>query len=130
MVNRNSGRLVRLVSVALRQRLRSATGGLPAVFWMIWWGLVVNRLASFVLAFLSIYLVRDRGFSPAEAGRVLALYGVGFTVAGPLGGLLADRIGRRATMVMALVLGATAVGSLTFARAPAALAARRTSSSV
>jgi len=123
VVNRNSGRLVRLVRVALRQRLRSATGGLPAVFWMIWWGLVVNRLASFVLAFLSIYLVRDRGFSPAEAGRVLALYGVGFTVAGPLGGLLADRIGRRATMVMALVLGATAVGSLTFARAPAALAA-------
>ena len=108
---------------ALRQRFHSATGGLPAVFWMLWWGLVVNRLASFVLAFLSIYLVRDRGFSPAEAGRVLALYGIGFTVAGPLGGLLADRIGRRATMVTALVLGASAVGSLTFAHAPALLAA-------
>lgn len=108
---------------ALTQRFRSATSGLPTVFWTIWWGLVVNRLASFVLAFLSIYLVRDRGFSPAEAGRVLALYGVGFTIAGPLGGLLADRIGRRATMVMALVLGASAVASLTFARAPAVLAA-------
>src|SRR5437763_753298 len=54
----------------------------------MWWGLIVNRLASFVIAFLSLYLVRDRGMRPAEAGRILALYGVGFTIAGPLGGLL------------------------------------------
>jgi MFS family permease len=107
----------------VRQRFHSAAGGLPPAFWTIWWGLVVNRLASFVLAFLSIYLVRERGFSPAQAGRVLALYGVGMTVAGPLGGLLADRFGRRATMVIALVLGATAVGSLSVARAPGVLAA-------
>ena len=109
--------------MSLRQRFHAAVGGLPPVFWTIWWGLVVNRLASFVLAFLSIYLVRERGFSPAQAGRVLALYGVGMTIAGPLGGLLADRVGRRATMVVALVLGATAVGSLSVARAPALLAA-------
>jgi MFS family permease len=107
----------------LRQRFRSAAGGLPPVFWTIWWGLVVNRLASFVLAFLSIYLVRERGFSPSAAGRVLALYGLGMTVAGPLGGLLADRIGRRTTMVVALVLGAVAVGNLGVVRTPTLLAA-------
>ncbi len=108
---------------ALRQRFASAAGGLPPVFWTIWWGLIVNRLASFVIAFLSIYLVRDRGFGPAEAGRVVGLYGAGMTVAGPLGGLLADRIGRRATMLAALLLGASAVGALAFARDPALLAA-------
>jgi MFS family permease len=108
---------------ALRQRIAAATSGLPRVFWTIWWGLIVNRLASFVIAFLSIYLVRERGFSPAEAGRVLALYGAGMTVAGPLGGLLADRIGRRATMLVALVLGSSAVAALAFARDPALLAA-------
>ncbi len=106
----------------LRQRFAAATGGLPGVFWTLWWGLIVNRLASFVLAFLSIYLVRDRGFLPAKAGRVLALYGAGMTIAGPLGGLLADRIGRRATMLAGLVLGAGAVGALSFARDPALLA--------
>jgi MFS family permease len=110
------------VRTALRQRFDSATRGLPPVFWTIWWGLIVNRLASFVIAFLSIYLVRDRGFRPAEAGRVLALYGAGMTVAGPLGGLFADRIGRRTTMLAALVLGASAVGALAFARDPALLA--------
>jgi MFS family permease len=88
----------------------------------MWWALIVNRLASFVIAFLSLYLVRERGLGPAEAGRILSLYGVGFVVAGPLGGLLADRIGRRATMVLGLVCGASSVGALAFARAPALLA--------
>lgn len=107
---------------ALRQRFAAAAGGLPGVFWMLWWGLIVNRLASFVVAFLSIYLVRDRGFRPAQAGLVLALYGAGMTVAGPLGGLLADRFGRRATMLLGLLLGAGAVAALAVARAPALLA--------
>jgi MFS family permease len=107
---------------AIGQRLAAAVGGLPGVFWTMWWGLLVNRLASFVIAFLSLYLVRERGLGPAEAGRILAVYGVGFTIAGPLGGLLADRIGRRATMVGGLVLGACSVGALAFARAPALLA--------
>lgn len=106
---------------ALGQRFAAATGGLPGVFWTILLGLLVNRLASFVVAFLSIYL-RERGFRPVEAGRVLALYGVGMIIAGPLGGLLADRIGRRATMVAGLVLGAGAVGTLAFVREPVLLA--------
>src|SRR6266851_1796378 len=94
---------------AIRNRFAAAVGGLPGVFWTMWWGLIVNRLASFVIAFLSLYLVRERGLGPAEAGRILALYGVGFTIAGPLSGLFADRIGRRATMVAGLVLGACSV---------------------
>src|SRR3954471_10265038 len=84
----------------LREAVASRTRGLPAAFWTIWCGLVVNRLASFVLPFLSIYLVRDRGFLPAQAGRVLALYGVGVTVAGPLGGFIADRARRGITLVV------------------------------
>jgi MFS family permease len=106
---------------ALREWVDARVRGLPAAFWTIWWGLVVNRLASFVLPFLSIYLVRERGFHPAQAGRVIALYGLGMTIAGPLGGLLADRIGRRATMLFALVLGSSAVATLAFARSPVLL---------
>jgi len=108
---------------AVREWFDSRVRGLSPAFWTIWWGLVVNRLASFVLPFLSIYLVRERGFPPAQAGRVIALYGLGMTVAGPLGGLLADRIGRRATMLFALVLGSSAVATLAFARHPVLLCA-------
>jgi MFS family permease len=110
------------MGTVFRDRLASAVGGLPRVFWILWSGLIVNRFASFVIPFLAIYLVRDRGFLPAEAGRVLALYGAGMTIAGPLGGVLADRIGRRATMLVALTVGAIAVTGLAFARAPALLA--------
>jgi MFS family permease len=111
------------VRTTVRQWYRAAVGGLPGVFWTAWWGLVINRLASFVIAFLSIYLVRERGFLPAQAGRIMALYGAGMTISGPLGGLLADRIGRRPTMLAGLLLGATAVGGLAFARDPVVLAA-------
>jgi MFS family permease len=54
---------------------------------------------------------------------VVALYGVGMIVAGPLGGLLADRWGRKPTMLAGLGCGALAVAALPFARAPALLAA-------
>jgi MFS family permease len=93
------------------------------VFWTLWWGTLANRLAGFVITFLALYLVRERGFSAAEAGRVVALYGLGITVAGPLGGALADRVGRRATMLAGLVLGAASVATLALTRDPIALTA-------
>jgi MFS family permease len=104
-----------------RRHLDAALGGLPATFWTLLAGLFVNRLASFVATFLALYLVRDRGYAPDEAGRVVALFGVGVLVAGPLGGTLADAIGRRATMLLSLTLGALVVGSIGFVREPRAL---------
>jgi MFS family permease len=111
------------VRATFRQRVEAAVGGLPRHFWTLWWGLLVNRIGSFVVAFLAIYLVRDRGFTPAAAGRVLALYGLGMVAAGPLGGLLADRVGRRATMLAGLVLGALSVLALAVAQDPVVLSA-------
>jgi MFS family permease len=107
---------------SVRDRLRATTGGLPPVFWTLWAGMLVNRVATFVATFLGLYLVRDRGFTAAEAGRVVALYGVGVTVAGPLGGALADRFGRRGTMLLGLATGGASVAGLGLTRAPAALA--------
>jgi MFS family permease len=52
---------------------------------------------------------------PGVFWTLWALYGAGMTIAGPLGGLLADRIGRRATMLAGLLLGGGAVGVLAFA---------------
>jgi MFS family permease len=107
---------------ALRTGLRAALGGLPPVFWTLWAGLLVNRLASFVATFLGLYVTREHGLGPAAAGRLVALYGVGLLLSGPLGGVLADRIGRRTTMLLGLVLGGLGVAAVAFARAPAALA--------
>ncbi|HET6438907.1 MAG TPA: MFS transporter [Anaeromyxobacter sp.] len=109
--------------MSFRSHLRAAAGGLPPAFWVLWWGVLLNRAASFVVGFLALYLVEERGFGPAAAGRVLALYGVGGILASLLGGVLADRVGRRRTMLLSLAASATAVTALAFARAPALLAA-------
>ncbi len=100
-------------------RFRAAAGGLPPLFWTIWAGMLVNRLASFVITFLAIFLVRDRGFTDSQAGHVVALYGFGLLLSGPLGGALADRIGRRRTMMLGLATGGACVAVLGFLRDPA-----------
>lgn len=90
-------------------------GGLPRPFWFIWAGTFVNRCGSFVLPFMAIYLTEARHLSMAQAGLVVALYGAGATIAGPLGGFLADHVGRRATMIAALGLGGAGMMSIGFA---------------
>jgi MFS family permease len=104
----------------LRREVRAVAGGLPATFWWLWLGTLVSSLASFVVPFLALYLV-GRGFSPAAAGLLVGLVGAGTIVAGPLGGVLADRSGRRATVLLSLFSTAAATAALAFA--PGAISA-------
>lgn len=90
-------------------RWQRHAGGLPRTFWVLWWGVLVNRLGGFVQPLLALYLTQVRGASVAETGYVLTLFGLGCAVSQPVGGVLADRIGRRRTMVLGLV---TSAGSL------------------
>ena len=98
----------------LRQNLRTLTSGLPRPFWALWAGTFVNRCGSFVLPFLTLYLTQARHLSLSQAGLMVALYGAGGSVAGPLGGFLADRVGRRTTMLVALALGGAGMMSIGF----------------
>lgn len=106
----------------LRREVRAAAGGLPATFWWLWLGTLVSSLASFVVPFLALYLV-GRGFSPAAAGLLVGVVGAGTVVAGPLGGFLADRVGRRATLLLSLVSTAATTAALAFAPGAASAAA-------
>jgi MFS family permease len=80
--------------------LRQAAGGLPRQFWFLWTGTLINRLGSFVVIFLAIYLTGERHFSQSQAGLVIGLYGVGGALGTTIGGVLADRWGRRPTMLV------------------------------
>jgi len=99
----------------VRTRVRAIGNGLPRTYWVLWTGMLVNRAGCFVLPFLAVYLTQGRGFSPATAGAIAALYGAGATVASALGGYLADHVGRRATMAGALLLGGLGMIALGFA---------------
>lgn len=83
-------------------------GGLPRPFWILWAGTLVNRLGTMVIPFLSFYLSLERGFSATEVGVVLAVLGVGSVLSQPIGGVIADRWGRR----VALTGGMLATGAL------------------
>lgn len=100
----------------MRGWLVETAGGLPRSFWYLWTGTLINRLGSFVLIFLAIYLTQERGFSAAQAGLVLGLWGVGGAVGTTVGGMLADRWGRRPTLLTAHLGAASMMLALGFAR--------------
>jgi MFS family permease len=82
----------------------------------LWTGTLVNRLGAFVIPFLAIYLTTERGFSAASAGLVLGSYGAGGAVGVLLGGVLADRWGRRRTLLAAHLTTAAALLAMGFVR--------------
>ncbi|MFG1952321.1 MDR family MFS transporter [Micromonospora sp. NPDC048830] len=100
----------------MRGWFRDTTGGLPRTFWYLWTGTLINRLGSFVLVFLAIYLTQERGFDELQAGMVLGLWGVGGAVGTTLGGTLTDRWGRRPTLLTAHLGAASMMLTLGFAR--------------
>jgi MFS family permease len=107
---------------SLRATLREALGGLPRAYWALWVGLLVNRVGSFVVPFLSLYLTQERGLSVTEAGGLVSLWGLGAIGAGPVSGVISDRLGRRAALLLSLLGGAALTISLGFFSAPALLA--------
>lgn len=99
----------------MRSWLRETTGGLPSTFWYLWTGTLVNRLGSFVMIFMAIYLTSERHFAQTEAGLVIGLFGVGSAMGVTVGGVLADRWGRRPTLFTAHLGAATMLLVLGFA---------------
>ncbi|MCO8272577.1 MFS transporter [Actinoplanes sp. TRM 88003] len=85
----------------MRSWFDQAVGGLPRQFWLLWTGTLINRLGSFVVIFLAIYLTSERHFTQSQAGLVIGLYGVGGALGTTVGGVLADRWGRKPTMLTA-----------------------------
>ncbi len=106
----------------LRRALGEVAGGLPPAYWWLWTGMLVNRVGGFVIAYLALYLTERRGLSASKAGLVVALYGAGAAVAGPVAGVLTDRLGRRPTLLLSLALGGPCAMTLGFAEHPAAIA--------
>lgn len=78
------------------------TADLPRPFWYLVAGTFVNRIGFVVEPFLALYLSGPRRLTPATVGVVLACFGAGSFVSQIVGGYLADRVGRRATLVIGM----------------------------
>jgi MFS family permease len=95
---------------------------LPPSFRWLLAGAFVAALATFVFPFLALFLTA-RGFEIAEAGLTAGSFGLGAAVSGPICGALADRIGRRPTLVGALLLSSAVTAALPWLDSPAAVIA-------
>lgn len=76
----------------------------------------VNQLGAFSLAFLTVLMSRTLGASLATAGAVSAMFGLATIPSRLLGGRLADKVGRRRTILTGLA--GCAAAQLGIAAAP------------
>jgi len=107
----------------VRQWFANTARGLPRAFWYLWTGVLVNKVGAFVMVFLTIYLTQVRHLPVAFAGLVFSLFGAGGAVGSIAGGVLADRWGRRPTMLAGQVGQALTVIALGFVSHQVAIAA-------
>ncbi|ALO09820.1 major facilitator transporter [Streptomyces venezuelae] len=91
--------------------LPSSFRGLPPVVWTIFAGTIVNRLGYLVTPFL-VFFLASRGVTGTDTSYVLGALGAGNLIGPAVGGILADRIGRRPTMLIGLIGAAAAQGAL------------------
>ena len=85
---------------------RQAISGLPREVWYLALVMFINRSGSMVLAFLTLYVNKELGYSEQLAGLVIAIFGVGSILGSLLGGWLTDRVGAIRLQAIAFVLNA------------------------
>ncbi len=88
--------------------------GLPRIYWYLWLGTLLNRLGTLVVPFFTIYLTSARGIAINQATFIVSLFGIGSFGASLSGGILADSIGRRTTMIIGLSLATFITLALAF----------------
>lgn len=102
----------------LLRSYKNSFSGLPKEAWLLSIVVFVNRIGSMVLFFLSLYLTRKLGFSIAQAGQMVSLYGLGSLIGSYSGGWLSDRIGPIRVQLISLFLSAIGYIILGYVQTP------------
>ncbi|MDX2969396.1 MFS transporter [Kribbella solani] len=76
--------------------------GLSPAVWILVLARAVNKIGAFTLPFLGVVLTVEFGASLGQTGVILAVFGAATIPSRLLGGQLADRLGRRRTIVLGL----------------------------
>ena len=96
------------------KRLRHTYNQFPSTFWTLGLASFIDRLGgALVFPFFALYFTQKFDVSMVEVGVVFAIFAFMSLLGSALGGALADRIGRRSTLVFGL--SSSALGSISLA---------------
>lgn len=84
---------------------KKAYGGLSAGTWWLSLVMLVNRMGTMVIPFMTMYLTQQDGFSIDKAGFVMSVFGLGAVSGALIGGKLVDSIGYYYVQLIALIGG-------------------------
>ncbi|RPI71144.1 MAG: MFS transporter [Ignavibacteriales bacterium] len=87
---------------------------LPHEMWVIFFTTLINRAGTMVLPFLTLYLTSTRNTTAAEAGLVIAVYGLGALFTAPVMGRISDKIGALKVMRGSLIFSGIAIFIFSF----------------
>lgn len=91
------------------ERIQNVYQEYPAAFWVLMTGTFIDRLGTnLIMPFLAIYVVQRFDARMTQVGLVFTIFATSSGVGNLLAGALADRFGRRLTLIQGLVCAATA----------------------
>jgi len=84
---------------------KKAYGGLSSGTWWLSLVMLVNRMGTMVIPFMTMYLTQKLNVSIGKAGFVMSVFGLGAITGALIGGKLVDRIGYFYVQLVALTGG-------------------------
>lgn len=90
----------------LLRRYVASFEGLPREVWLLAAVLLVNRCGTMVFPFMTIYLIRERGYDPSTVGWLMSAVGLGGVGGSYLGGRLTHWCGPMPVIAAALASAA------------------------
>ena len=71
---------------------KKAYGGLSSGTWWLSLVMLVNRMGTMVIPFMTMYLTQRLGVSIGKAGFVMSIFGLGAITGALIGGKLVDKL--------------------------------------
>ena len=93
---------------------RDSFEGLNKDVWLFSLMMLINRIGTLILPFLTLYITQELGWSKIDAGTGTMWFGLGSLAGALLGGEMTDRIGYYKTMAFSLFTAAVAFYALQF----------------